>query len=367
MVNETESITEGVNEAVSGLLPATLSGYEKIIVAVLIFLASIIVAKIVYAIVERYFKKLAARTKSRVDDELLSILHKPLYYAIILVGVYIAVIYLLTSMGYAGYSNYVTTPISIVLIVLVTWVIASVVNVVINEFGRNLASRTKTSLDDEAIPFLSKVANFAIYIVAFMIIMDQLGIEISPLIASLGIAGFAIGFAAKDTIANLLAGFFILSDRPFSRGDRIQVGSYLGEVVDIGLRSTKIETLDHTFVIIPNEKIISNEVTNYALPDLQLKVKITLGVAYGSDPDKVKKIVLDIANSSEFVMNNPAPAIFFRELGESSLNFLLITWVDNFKDKLKVIDDINSKVYREFDKEGIEIPFPCRNIYMRKE
>jgi len=364
MVNETESITRGVNELVSGLLPEALSGYEKIIVAILIFLASIVVAKIVYLLVEKYFKKLAAKTKSRIDDELLRILHKPIYYVVILIGVQIAVSYLLVS---TVYGDYFTTFISIILIALVTWVVANIVNIILQEFGRKLAARTKTSIDDEAIPFLSKVAKFAIYAIALMIILDQLGIEITPLIASLGIAGFAIGFAAKDTIANLLAGFFILSDRPFARGDRIKIGNYLGEVVDIGLRSTKIETLDHTFVVIPNEKIISNEIINYALPDLQLKVKIPIGVAYGSDIEKVKKIVLDIANASELILDKPAPCIFFREFGESSLNFLLIVWVDNFRDKLRVMDEINSKVYEEFDKEGIEIPFPCRTVYLRKD
>lgn len=366
MANETGSIIQSMNEMLRRILPAGFLGYERIIVAVLIFITSIVVAKIIYYLVERYFKKLAARLKSRIGDELLSLLHRPVYYVIILAGLQIAVTYLLVASVYA---DYFTTFISILLIALVAWVVAGVVDIILKEFGRKLIKKTKTAIDDEAIPFLSKVVKIVIYAIAFIAILDKLGYSnvVASLIVGFGIAGFAIGFAAKDTIANLLAGFLILTDRPFTKGDRIQIGEYLGEVVDIGLRSTKIETLDHTLVIIPNEKIISNEVINYALPDLRLKVKVPIGVAYGSDPERVKKIVLDVANNSELIMKEPSPSIFFKEFGESSLNFLLIVWVNNFRDALKVMDEINSRIYEEFNKQGIEIPFPCRTVYLRKE
>ena len=205
-----------------------------------------------------------------------------------------------------------------------------------------------------------------IYLISLMTILDLIGIEVSPLVASLGIAGFAIGFAAKDTLGNLLAGFFIMTDRPFKKGDRVEIAGYLGEIVDIGLRTTKIMTLDSNVVIIPNSKIISNEVTNYTLPSVRIKVKIPLGVAYGSDVDEVKKIILDVAKKAD-ILEDPAPSVFFREFGESSLNFLLIVWVDTFRIKFGVTDQVNSMLYKEFDKAGIDIPFPCRTVYLKKE
>ncbi len=344
-----------------------LSGYDSYLIALLIIVLSLVVAKICYFLIGRYFKKLAAKTKSRIDDEILAIIHKPIYYIILLIGLQISVSYLLISEGFTQYSDLFSKTILIAAVILVSWVAAKMSDILMNNLGRRLAGKTKTTVDDEAIPFLSKIIKIAIYFMALMIILDQLGIEVTPLIASLGIAGFAIGFAAKDTLANLLAGFFILTDRPFVKGDRIQVGEYLGEVVDIGLRTTKIETLDHTLVIVPNEKIISTEVINYARPDLQLKVKMPVGVAYGSDPDKVKDLVLDIVNASELVLDEPSPNIFFTEFGESSLNFLLIVWVTNFKDKIRVMDEINTKLYRKFEEEEIDIPFPCRTVYLKKE
>lgn len=347
-----------------GIEKGMLGGYGSIVVAVLIVVISIIIAKIVYWFVERYMKAFAVRTKSDIDDLILRMIHKPVYYIIILIGIQLAVSYVAVS---AEFEELFSKLISIAIIIIGAWVIAGIADVVLSGIGKKLATKTKTTVDYEAIPFLSKVLKFTIYLLAFMIVLDQFGIEIAPLVAGLGIAGFAIGFAAKDTIGNLLAGFFILTDRPFAKGDRVEIKGYLGEVVDIGLRTTKIETLDHTYVIIPNGDIVSNEVINYTLPDVRIKVKITIGVAYGTDPERVKKIVLDVTKRADEVMNEPAPVIFFREFGDSSLNFLLIFWVSDFRKKLVAIDKINTGINTEFEKAGIEIPFPCRTVYMRKE
>jgi MscS family membrane protein len=292
------------------------------------------------------------------------LIHKPIYYAIILLGVQIAADYLLQG---SPYMAYFTKGVTILFISIIAYVTAGIASILINELGGRIASKTESTLDDEAIPFLSKLVKFGIYALGIMIILSQLGIEITPLVASLGIAGIAIGFAAKDTLSNLMAGFFILIDRPFARGDRIQVGSFSGEVVDIGLRTTKIQTPDHTFVIIPNEKVVINEVTNYALPDSRLKVMINFGVAYGSDVEKVKKTVMDVAKKSSSVLKDPEPQVFFKEFADSSLNFLLVAWIESFKDQLKITDELNTGVYNALNREKIEIPFPTQTVYLKKE
>ncbi|MBN2251368.1 MAG: mechanosensitive ion channel family protein [Candidatus Altiarchaeota archaeon] len=363
VMNETGIVTE-INKIAGGFLPDYLGDYRNLIIAALIILCSVVIARIVYFFVERYFKRLAAKTSSKADDRILELIHTPIYYVIILIGIQVAVSFLLVSGTYLGWF---TKFVVLILIALVTWVAAGIADIFLKEFGAKLARKTESTLDDEAIPFLSRVVKAAIYFIGMLIILGEFGVEITPLIASLGIAGFAIGFAAKDTLSNLLAGFFILTDRPFVRGDRIQVGQSLGEVVDIGLRTTKIQTLDHTYIIIPNEKIILNEVTNFAMPDIRLKVKLLFGVAYGTEIEKVKRIVLDIAKGCDLVLKDPTPSIFFHEFGESSINFILIIWVTNFRDRLRATDEINTGVYDEFAKQGIEIPYPCRNLYMRKE
>ncbi|MFZ2456951.1 MAG: mechanosensitive ion channel family protein [Candidatus Altiarchaeia archaeon] len=364
MTNETIKIAEIIDQSMTGYLPESLIPFKNLLIAVLIVLSSVIAAKIVFFFVEKYFKKIAEKTETRADDLILELIHKPIYYAIILLGVQIAADYLLQG---SPYMAYFTKGVTILFISIIAYVTAGIASILINELGGRIASKTESTLDDEAIPFLSKLVKFGIYALGVMIILSQLGIEITPLVASLGIAGIAIGFAAKDTLSNLMAGFFILVDRPFARGDRIQVGSFSGEVVDIGLRTTKIQTPDHTFVIIPNEKVVINEVTNYALPDSRLKVMINFGVAYGSDVEKVKKTVMDVAMKSSSVLKDPEPQVFFKEFADSSLNFLLVAWIESFKDQLKITDELNTGVYNALNREKIEIPFPTQTIYLKKE
>ncbi|MBN2014975.1 MAG: mechanosensitive ion channel family protein [Candidatus Altiarchaeota archaeon] len=363
-MNETITLFDTILNQV-GIEKSQYSGYDSIIVFAAIVVASLIAAKIVYWIIERYVKIFAKKTKSEIDDLILRIIQKPLYYIIILLGFEFAVRTIELS---AIIQETIATLVSAGIIAIGAWFIADIVDVIlVGVVGKKIAAKTQTTADDEAIPFLSKVLRFTIYLLAFIIILDQFNIEITPLVASLGIAGFAIGFAAKDTIGNLLAGFFILMDRPFAKGDRIEIKGHVGEVVDIGLRTTRIETLDHTYVIIPNADIVSNELINYALPDVQLKVKINIGVAYGTDTKKVKEILLKIAKNVDDVMKEPTPAVFFTEFGDSALNFLLIFWVSDFRKKIFAIDEINTKMDEEFKKHGIEIPYPCRNVYIQKE
>jgi small-conductance mechanosensitive channel len=330
-----------------------------------ILIGSIIIAKILYHFTDRFLKKRAALTESEIDDKVIVILHRPLYYIIILIGLLVALHFILPE----NYQESARTIISIIIIIIITKVLFGSIDIIFYDIAKKLAKRTKTALDDEAIPFLSKITKVTIVVLAGIIILDKLGFSgaVTSLVAGLGIAGFAIGFAAKDTIANILSGFFILTDRPFRRGDRIEVGDYIGEVVDIGLRTTKILTLDKNYVIIPNSKIASTEVINYTLPNVRIKLKIPIGVAYGSDPKKVKKIILETAKKCDKILDDPKPEVYFIEFGDSSLNFLLRVWVSNFRDRVKVKDFIHSQLYEKLEKEGIEIPFPCRTVYLRKE
>ncbi|ODS36338.1 MAG: hypothetical protein A7315_14175 [Candidatus Altiarchaeales archaeon WOR_SM1_79] len=249
---------------------------------------------------------------------------------------------------------------------IVAWIISRVVDIVIDDFGKKLTEKTESTLDDEALPFVIKIVNIGIYLIAFMIILGELEYDVMPLVAGLGIAGFAIGFAMKDSISNILAGFFILLDRPFVRGERIEVGGYKGDIVDIGLRTTKIKPPDNVILTIPNSKIISEVVTNYALPEPEVRLETGVGVAYGTDVEKVKKILLNVAKGSKNVLKKPGPEVSFVEFGDSSLNFKLRCWIPDFR-RFAVLDELNTEINRRFEEEGIDIPFPIRTVYLKKE
>ncbi|ODS39430.1 MAG: hypothetical protein A7316_11080 [Candidatus Altiarchaeales archaeon WOR_SM1_86-2] len=355
---------------IDGLIQDFIGGwdfgaYTNVVIAVIILLASLIAAKITYWIIEKWLIRLTARTKTELDDKILRTLRKPVYYILILIGVQVASGYLFIE-TFETFAGYISTFISIVTIIIVAWIISRVVDIVIDDFGKKLTEKTESTLDDEALPFVIKIVNIGIYLIAFMIILGELEYDVMPLVAGLGIAGFAIGFAMKDSISNILAGFFILLDRPFVRGERIEVGGYKGDIVDIGLRTTKIKPPDNVILTIPNSKIISEVVTNYALPEPEVRLETGVGVAYGTDVEKVKKILLNVAKGSKNVLKKPGPEVSFVEFGDSSLNFKLRCWIPDFR-RFAVLDELNTEINRRFEEEGIDIPFPIRTVYLKKE
>jgi len=200
-------------------------------------------------------------------------------------------------------------------------------------------------------------------------VLAYLEIQITPLLAGAGVAGLAIALAAQDIISNFFGGAIILVDKPFKVGDRITIDPYTGDVVAIGPRSTRLLTLDSEMVTIPNAKLANSMVVNYAQPDAKLKIKIPVSVAYGSDVEQVKKILLDVAREaadiSDYVLKEPAATVFFLEFGESSLNFTLALWIRAYGITLESQDVINTLIDRHFAEAHIEIPFKQIEVRMR--
>ena len=232
-------------------------------------------------------------------------------------------------------------------------------------FEKDIAVKTETTLDEKIAFSLRKIIKTCFFIFGAIIIADRLELPLSKLWAAAGIGSLAIALAAQETIANLISGVIILLDRPFLTGDRIELldGTF-GDVVDIGLRSTKIISLDNTIYIIPNAIISSQRITNHSYPDYKLKVSHNIGVAYGSDMEKVKKVIEDILREHPKVLNNPVWGIWFMEFGDSSLNFLIRYWIRDYKNKFIIMDEINMEINNKFEEEHIEIPFPQTDVHI---
>jgi len=229
----------------------------------------------------------------------------------------------------------------------------------------DIATHTATTLDEKIVFSLRKILKGIFIGLVVMIIADRLEWEISKIWAAAGIGSLAVALAAKDTFANMLSGVIILFDRPFLVGDRVELldGTY-GDVVDIGLRSTKILSFDNTIHIIPNQDISNQRITNHSYPDQHLKVALKLGVAYGSDMHKVKQVLHDILTQHPKVRKEPAWGIWFTEFGDSSLNIFIRFWIEDYREKFDIVDEINMEINRCFAEEGIEIPFPQRDIHI---
>jgi small-conductance mechanosensitive channel len=203
-----------------------------------------------------------------------------------------------------------------------------------------------------------------------MAILKVFEIDITPLLAAAGIVGIAVALAAQDLISNFFGGAIITTDKPFKVGDRIKVEDYYGDVISVGTRSTRIKTLDYQIVTFPNNKLTGNIIVNYSEPDQKLRITIPISVAYGSDPRRVKDILLEIAQdaikNTGYLLDDPAPTVFFMEFGDSSLNFILRVWARKYNIPEEVKDSINCRIAEKFAKEGIEIPFPQMDVHLIK-
>jgi small-conductance mechanosensitive channel len=228
-----------------------------------------------------------------------------------------------------------------------------------------------TKIDDIVFDLLNRFAGALIYALAFILALDKLGVNVMPFIAGAGVAGIAIGFAAKDTLSNLIAGILLIVDRPFEVGDRIELwqtpknSATWGDVIDIGLRATKIRTTDNIIIIIPNNEIMLRDIINYTAIDSKIRVRVNIGVAYDADLKKAKKLILEVVESMQWAAKEPPPVVVVNNFGESSVDLQLRVWIENARKRIHTISYVTDHVKEVFDREGIEIPYPKRDIQIR--
>ena len=233
---------------------------------------------------------------------------------------------------------------------------------------KNIALKTDTRLDDTIFDLLDKFVGAIFFFATVVIAFDILGLNVMPFVAGAGIMGLAIGFAAKDTLSNLIAGVLLIIDRPFEVGDRIETwssppgSSSWGDVLHIGLRATKIKTTDNIIIVIPNNSIMRRDIVNYTILSRMIRIRIEVGISYDANIARAKEIILNIVQSVESVLDDPAPNVHTRSFGESSIDLRAIVWISDAREKNNTISFIIENIKLEFDKEGIEIPYPKRDV-----
>lgn len=194
-----------------------------------------------------------------------------------------------------------------------------------------------------------------------VLIFQQLGFTLTPLLGAAGIVGIAVGFASQTSVSNVISGLFLIAEKPFIVNDVINVGDVTGQVLSIDTLSIKIRTFDNRFVRIPNETIIKSQVTNITRFPIR-RVDINVGVAYKEDIGRVRNILLDIVHQIPLCLEEPEPLVIFSGYGNSSIDMLLVAWVVK-TDWLKVKNILMEEIKKRFDQEGIEIPFPHLSLY----
>ncbi len=216
------------------------------------------------------------------------------------------------------------------------------------------------------IMLLSRLSNVVIGFVAITVILGHFGVQISGLLATAGVASLAVALAAQETLSNLFSGVALIMDRPFQPGDRIEMpDGQIGDVIEIGMRTTRILTFDNTLVAVPNSEIAKSRIVNQSAPNPKYKVRLKVDVAYGTDIRVAKAILLEIVRAHPATMKEPPPEVYFQEFGESSLRLLTVFWIPDYREKLRIVDEINMAIKDRFEASGIQIPFPQREIHLR--
>lgn len=324
-------------------------------------LVAIVLALIAWFILKRTLSSVEKKRKNlQINAQIFDLLQKALFYGLIIItGTYLIRLFnvlFLEKIFHAFLIMLLAIPAKDFILILLTYL------------EERVAQKTKTKVDNIIFDLLKKFAGAIIYATSVILALDILGINVMPFIAGAGVAGIAVGFAAKDTLSNLIAGVLLIVDRPFEIGDRIEVWgapsgtATWGDVLDIGLRATKIKTTDNIVIIIPNNEIMMRDIVNYTIISSKIRVRVNIGIGYDADIERAKSIIIAVAESAEWISKAPAPKVVVRNFGESSVDLQLRVWIDDARKRIDTISYITDQVKAAFDQNQIEIPYPKRDI-----
>ncbi|MFX4260814.1 mechanosensitive ion channel family protein [Pelotomaculum propionicicum] len=331
--------------------------------AALCLLFSIIFAWLLGKLWDVVAGRLAARSSIEIYKRLVKASHRYLVIFTFLFFVKFTLGYLGPAPGQAFFGaldKLFYTAMVIVLALLVDLA----VHVAVDWYSREYYSRTQGSLE-QFLPLIRQLARLVIYFIAFTFILEYFGKNITGLIATAGVASLAIALAAQETLSNMFAGLMIMLDRPFRPGDRIELDKgHVGDVIQIGTRTTRILTPENNVIVVPNKDLANSRIVNHVFPTPDIGVTMEVRVAYGSDINVVKAVLKEILAGNARVLKEPEPGVFFTAYGISSLNLSISFTIENYRDRLGVIDELNMSIKERFEKEGIEIPYPRSDVFL---
>jgi len=337
---------------------------ELLILPGAIALAALAVLFLVRGVAFRILHRWAERTETRLDDIIIRSFKVPSIYWCVAIALQIGIFF---SDLPDKYVFYLTRTIHIIIIFSITIASATLSG----KIFKNYIQQSNLPLPTTGLAY--GIVKGTILVIGFLIILSVLGISITPIITALGVGGLAVALALQDTLANLFAGIHILVEKSLRVGDFIKLESgQEGYVADITWRTTRIRMLPNNMVVIPNSKLSQSVVTNYYLPEKRMSLLIPVGVSYSSDPEHVERVLLEEAKGSvgtiPGLLGDPEPFVrFIPGFGDSSLDFTLICQVNEFTDQYLAQHELRKRIFRRFQQEGIEIPFPHRTVYLREE
>ncbi len=344
------------------LIPVfNLVGNNRYAVALIVMMLTISIAWLISQIVHKFLHRLLRKTRNTVDEELHKHLRQPIFFTILIFGIDIIADILI---GNGHIIRLLDSLFTSLLVLIWTLFFIRAARLLLT----SISHQEKGVVTTRTLPILQNLTLVIISSIAIYMLFTTWDVDMTAWLASAGVLGIAIGFAAKDTLGNLISGVFIMADAPYKIGDYVVLQDGMrGEIQNIGLRSTRLLTRDDVEVTIPNSIMGNTAVINETGgPHEKYRIRIKVSVAYGSDIDLVRNYLLEEAKRSTFACDFPEPRVRFRNFGGSGLEFELLCWINEPVLKGRAVDDINSAVYKRFQQEGIEIPYSKQDLYIKE-
>jgi len=332
-------------------------------ISILIILGAIIIVKLLSLLGKKVIKPFVTGTDNHLDDVIFYSLEAPVKFAIILLGIWIAIHRLVYPDSFV---KVVDNAYSILIVLDITWF-----------FGRLFSSllqvywgKQSNGQANKMMPIIKRTILVIVWLIGIVMALSNVGVNISALLGTLGIGGIAFALAAQDTVKNVFGTFTILTDKPFSIGDTIRMDSYEGTVVDVGVRSTKIMNYDKRIITFPNYKITDTSIVNISSEPMR-RVVLNLGLTYDTTSEKMKEaleLLKSIPKRVENVSSNPSDIVaVFTEYSDSALVIMYIYFIEKQGDILGVTSNMNMEILAAFNKAGLNLAFPTRTVYIQKD
>lgn len=326
-----------------------------------VVLAYGLLAKTADLFIDRIVRWVAERTEISYDDHIIGVIHWPICWTIFLLGVLHALVMRPLPEPYQS-----VLPAAVKSLILLIWLFASIR--IFNHFAaaRLVKILERGKIGSDLFLLLKNIIRVVLIVAGALWLLSIWKVNLTPLFASAGIAGIALALAAKDTLANFFGGISIFADNTFKIGDYIVVDSLQrGEVVEIGIRSTRIKTRDDVLITIPNSILANSKIINESAPIPRYRIRIPIGVAYDSDLEMVEATLLEVVMANPQVVSEPAPRVRYRAFGDSSINLELLLWIEDPSLKGLETHHLLKAIHRAFRGKGITIPFPQRDLHLK--
>ncbi len=364
--------TPGLDEVLAQLdlrLPEPLAGWwaamadRPLLQGLVIVALGAVLAQLANALLVRVVPRLTRRTSTKLDDGLLAAFRRPVFMTISLLAVAVAARRMELPERVADLASH-----GLLTLVVLSWLLFGLRSSRLILDALTATGGRPRLLEERTIPLFNTLAKIVVVAAGGYALLQVWNVDATAWLTSAGIVGIAVGFAAKDTLANLFAGLFIVADAPYKLGDFIVLESgERGRVTHVGIRSTRILTRDDVEITLPNAVIANSKIVNESGgPWPGQRIRVPVSVAYGSDVEKVLAVLEQVAVEHPEVVDAPRPAGRLRSFGESGLALELLCWIEHAELRGRLIHELNLGILRAFAREGIEIPFPQRVVHLRE-